>query len=99
MAELATLQWNRKNQKNNIRKSRNYINSNEENSRNFKNGSKFYTSRATDLEKENNESIKEAQAFTKNIIKRKWRRSGDFIVNFEHNSYLFLVFLSLTLNK
>ena len=65
MAELATLQWNRKNQKNNIRKSRNYINSNEENSRNFKNGSKFYTSRATDLEKENNESITEAQTLLK----------------------------------
>ena len=27
------------------------------------------------------------------------RRSGDFIVNFEHISYLFLVFLLLTLNR
>ena len=29
---------------------------------------------------------------------RYWRRSGVFIVNFEHISYLFLVFLFLTLN-
>ena len=27
------------------------------------------------------------------------RRSGVFIVNFEHTSHLFLVFLLLTLNK
>ena len=31
--------------------------------------------------------------------RRWWRRSGVFIVNFKHNSYLFLVFLLLTLNK
>ena len=30
---------------------------------------------------------------------RHWRRSGVFIVNVEHISHLFLVFLSLTLNK
>ena len=30
---------------------------------------------------------------------RYWRRSGVFIINFEHISQLFLVFLSLTLNK
>ena len=31
--------------------------------------------------------------------RRHWRRSGVFIVNFEHISYLVLVFLLLTLNK
>ena len=31
--------------------------------------------------------------------RRHWRRSGVFIVNFEHISYLLLVFLLLTLNK
>ena len=30
--------------------------------------------------------------------KRQWRRSGVFIVNFEHISHLVLVFLLLTLN-
>ena len=30
---------------------------------------------------------------------RQWRRSGVFITNFEHISYLFLVFLLLTLSK
>ena len=30
---------------------------------------------------------------------RRWRRSGDFIVNFEHISNLVLVFLLLTLNR
>ena len=30
--------------------------------------------------------------------RRKWRRSGVFIVNFEHISHLVLVFLLLTLN-
>ena len=30
--------------------------------------------------------------------RRQWRRSGVFIVNFEHVSYLLLVFLLLTLN-
>ena len=29
----------------------------------------------------------------------QWRRSGVFIVNFEHISYLFKVFLLLTLSK
>ena len=33
-----------------------------------------------------------------NKDRRQWRRSGIFIVNFEHISRLFLVFLSLTLN-
>ena len=28
-----------------------------------------------------------------------WRRSGVFIVNFEYNSHVFLMFLLLTLNK
>ena len=32
-------------------------------------------------------------------ILTKWRRSGVFIVNFEHISHVFLVFLLLTLNK
>ena len=32
-------------------------------------------------------------------IKLFWRRSGIFIVNFEHISHLFLVFLMLTLKK
>ena len=31
--------------------------------------------------------------------RRQWRRSGVFIVNFEHISYLALVFLLLTLNR
>ena len=31
--------------------------------------------------------------------RRHWRRSGVFIVNFEHISHLFLVFLLLTLKK
>ena len=31
--------------------------------------------------------------------RRQWRRSGVFIVNFEHISHLALVFLLLTLNK
>ena len=30
--------------------------------------------------------------------RRHWRRFGVFIVNFEHNSHLVLVFLLLTLN-
>ena len=29
----------------------------------------------------------------------QWRRSGIFIVNFEHISHIFLVFLLLTLRK
>ena len=31
--------------------------------------------------------------------RRQWRRSGVFIVNFEHISHLVLVFLLLTLNN
>ena len=31
--------------------------------------------------------------------RRHWRRSGVFLVNFEHISHLVLVFLLLTLNK
>ena len=31
--------------------------------------------------------------------RRQWRRSGVFIVNYEHVSHLSLVFLLLTLNK
>ena len=31
--------------------------------------------------------------------RRQWRRSGIFIVNFEHISHLVLVFLLLTLSK
>ena len=31
--------------------------------------------------------------------RRQWRRSGVFIVNFEHISYLVLVFLLLTLSR
>ena len=31
--------------------------------------------------------------------RRHWRRSGVFMVNFEHTSHLFLVFLLLTLNE
>ena len=37
---------------------------------------------------------------TKNTLEqRQWRRSGVFIVKFEHISYLVLVFLLLTLNR
>ena len=32
-------------------------------------------------------------------IQRQWRRSGVFIVNFEHISHLVLVFLLLTLSR
>ena len=32
-------------------------------------------------------------------VRRKWGRYGVFIVNFEHISHLFLVFLLLNLNK
>ena len=35
----------------------------------------------------------------KDTERRQWRRSGVFIVNFEHISYLALVFLLLTLNR
>ena len=34
----------------------------------------------------------------KDTKRRQWRRSGVFIVNVEHISYLVLVFLLLTLN-
>ena len=33
-----------------------------------------------------------------NYERRQWRRSGIFIVNFEHIPHLVLVFLLLTLN-
>ena len=43
------------------------------------------------------------EVFSKLTIKTpepsRWRRSGVFIVNFENILHLFLVFLSLTLNK
>ena len=35
----------------------------------------------------------------KTVEQRPWRRSGIFIVNFEHISYLVLVFLLLTLSR
>ena len=35
---------------------------------------------------------------TSKLLIRQWRRSGVFIVNFEHISHLVLVFLLLTLN-
>ena len=35
----------------------------------------------------------------KTLERQQWRRSGVFIVNFEHISHLFLVFLLLALNK
>ena len=38
------------------------------------------------------------ELFQKNNT-RHWRRFGVFIVNFEHISHLFLVFLLLTLNR
>ena len=37
--------------------------------------------------------------FKVNNKNNRWRRSGVFIVNFEHISHLFLVFILLTLNK
>ena len=36
---------------------------------------------------------------TRKKCRRHWRRSGAFIVNFEHISYVFLMFLLMTLNK
>ena len=36
--------------------------------------------------------------YTSKLLIRQWRRSGVFIVNFEHISHLVLVFLLLTLN-
>ena len=51
----------------------------------------------------NRNTIKRYKICSKLTIKtperRQWRRSGVFIVNFENNSHLFLVFLLLTLNK
>ena len=35
----------------------------------------------------------------KTLERRQWRRSGVFIVNFEHISHLVLVFLLLTLSR
>ena len=35
---------------------------------------------------------------TRTTDRRYWRRSGVFIINFEHISYLVIVFLLLTLN-
>ena len=35
----------------------------------------------------------------KTLERRHWRLSGVFIVDFEHISHIFSVFLSLTLNK
>ena len=37
--------------------------------------------------------------FQANNRNTRWRRSGVFIVNFEHISHLFLVFISSTLSK
>ena len=57
------------------------------------------------LSKVNNEknSRKRCEICSKLTIKtterRQWRRSGVFIVNFEHISHLFLVLLLLTLNR
>ena len=36
---------------------------------------------------------------TKTLEQQQWRRSGVFIVNFEHISQLVLVFLLLTLSR
>ena len=51
----------------------------------------------------NRNTRKRCEVFSKLTIKTpepsRWRRSGVFIVNFENISHLFLVFLSLTLNK
>ena len=38
------------------------------------------------------------QVNNRNAERRHWRRSGVFVVNFEHISHLNLVFLLLTLN-
>ena len=51
----------------------------------------------------NNRNIKRCKICSKLTIqtaeRRHWRRFGDFIVNFEHFSHVFLLFLLLTLNK
>ena len=41
----------------------------------------------------------QSNKITKTLQRRLWHRSGVFIVNFEHYSHLFLLFLLLTLNK
>ena len=56
------------------------------------------------LLKVNNRNIrKRCEMCSKLVIwtpkQRQWRRSGDFIVNFEHISHFFLVFLLLILTK
>ena len=43
--------------------------------------------------------VKYIQSKIKAPERRQWRRSGVFIVNFEHISHLFLVIILLTLNK
>ena len=48
-----------------------------------------------DLFKVNNKNIKRGMKYAKSL----WRRSGVFIVNFEHYLHLFKVFLLLTLNR
>ena len=57
-----------------------------------------------ELLKNNNRNIRKmceicSKSTIKNPERRKWRRYGVFIVNFEHISQLFLVFLLLTLSK
>ena len=51
----------------------------------------------------NTNTIKRCEIYSKLTIKtlewRHWRRSGVFIVNFEHISHLFLMFLLLTSKK
>ena len=46
------------------------------------------------------QGVKHVQKSTIKTPERcQWRRSGIFIVNFEHISHFVLMFLSLTLNK
>ena len=55
------------------------------------------------MSKVSNKIRKRCELFSKLITKTpercQWRRSSVFIVNFEHISHLYLVFLLLTLNK
>ena len=55
------------------------------------------------LEVNNKKTRKKREICLKLTIKtperRQWRRSGVFIVNFEHISQLIIVFLSLTLSE
>ena len=51
------------------------------------------------LFKINNKNIRKRCEICWKLTWRQWRRSGVFIVNFEHISHLFLVSLFLTLNK